>query len=581
MAETTAAAALATLHEVAQVVNAAAHDLDTILQDAAHIARERMGVDACTIYLLEGRVLTLRATDGLPRELIGKVSLHLGEGLSGWAAANRRPVVAARALEDPRSVHAPRIAGDTFCSLAAAPLLFRGAVVGVINIQTAGEHAFSEIDTQLLCAIAHQIAGVVRNVQFHLKNTRSLHESIAINEAAKLINSTLELDEVLAHICECSTNIANADGCLLRLVQPQSHHLDLVSCYHRVSDHDDELIVRFEAQHAQCVINEGFPRFYTSAQESEFFPALLPATFSMITAPISAKTEPCGTISVYTRGRAEGPLTMSDRRLIITLASHAGIAIENARLFRAEAEARRRLREAQQQLIAAEKLAALGQMAAGVAHELRNPLVSIGGFSERIRKNPHNSEQVQQYAAIVVAEVRRLEALVRDILHYAAPAKADLKTVDLLEIIRSVQGLLRMEEKEHHRLTVNIAADLRFVIGDYNMLLRVLLNLVQNGFDAMPDGGDVIIRALRSLDAREWVVLHIQDCGVGIPEEKLDRIFDPFYTTKADGTGLGLAIVKSLVESMHGTIRVSSKAGEGTTFTLTLPRAMESAAASP
>lgn len=562
---------LTTLYEISKVVNSTL-DLDDILHEVVRITHQRMGVDICNIFLIEARQLLLRATAGLPSTVEGLVTLQMGEGLTGWVAQHRQAVVANRVSEDSRYVAHELPPGHTCTSMLAVPLLSRGTTIGVMTIHSFAERDFGEREVQQLCSIASQISGAIRNTQVHLKAIRSLHELITLNEAGKVINSTLDLDELLSRVCEICSNILCSDGSLLRLVQPQSGHLDLVAFHRRISADDDEAIVRAEKRLADRVIREGFPKLSgPGAEESEMWPADLHHV-SLITVPITVKGEPYGTISVYTRGRSEGPFTVGDRRLLVTLSSHAAIAIENARLFEQQADAKRKLRETQQQLIEAEKLAALGQMAAGVAHELRNPLVCIGGFTQRILRNPNHPEQVIECARIVTQEVRRLERLVRDILNFAAPATAELAPVDLLDVLDAVRGLLQISDGGLHRLVISVPEHSRHVLGDRNLLLRVFLNLAQNGIDAMPDGGAVQFRALQSLDDLGKTVIRVEDTGIGIAPEAIDKVFDPFFTTKPEGTGLGLAIVKSVLEAMHGSIHVHSALGKGTVFTVTLPR---------
>ena len=211
-----------------------------------------------------------------------------------------------------------------------------------------------------------------------------------------------------------------------------------------------------------------------------------------------------------------------------------------------------------------ERLAAIGGMAAGLAHEIRNPLASMTGSIQLLAENKVFAEDDRRLMGIVLREADRLDGLVTDFLQFARPAPLQARAIDLAEVIASTLELFRNDPtKRHVRLEEQVEAPLR-LLGDPGQLGQVLWNLLANAAEATSGGGTISVRA--SCQDDTGVVLVVEDDGEGISSEDLPRVFDPFFTTKERGTGLGLATVHSIIQAHSGEIAVSSRPGEGTTF---------------
>jgi len=227
----------------------------------------------------------------------------------------------------------------------------------------------------------------------------------------------------------------------------------------------------------------------------------------------------------------------------------------------------RDIRSLEKEVQRSERLASLGRMAAGIAHEIRNPLSSIKGFAQYFRnKFPPDSED-RNYATVMADEVDRLNRVIQDLLNFAKPQEPNLKPIDVLPLIRHALRLIQSDIRDKEiQVIEDIPQETSFTIaGDSDMLTQVFLNLFLNAIEAMQNGGRLRI-ALRK--NQEDVEIEINDSGDGIPRENLPRIFDPFFTSKKGGTGLGLAIVYRIVESHQGEIKVASEPGQGSTFVL-------------
>ncbi len=227
--------------------------------------------------------------------------------------------------------------------------------------------------------------------------------------------------------------------------------------------------------------------------------------------------------------------------------------------------------KSQQALIQAEKLAALGTLVAGVAHEINNPLAGLYNCLRRIETRPDDAAQTQKYAGLMRKALAHIENTVQNLLNFARKKDIIFQAVDLNTVIENALELLQYRLQKN-RIVINNrrAAGLPMIMGDENALQQVFVNLLMNAIDAMPDGGAL---TLSTASANGEVTAAIRDTGAGIPAAELPKIFDPFYTTKevGKGTGLGLAIARRIVTDHRGAIEAQSAAGRGSTFHLRFP----------
>jgi signal transduction histidine kinase len=267
------------------------------------------------------------------------------------------------------------------------------------------------------------------------------------------------------------------------------------------------------------------------------------------------------------------PITDDDIQLLTMFTRQAGLAIENCILYKYLENAHWELKRAQESLLQREKLAALGEMAANVAHEIRNPLVSIGAFTRRLYQQLDNGLYEKRYADAIIKEVDRLEGILNDVLSFSKASKVSLEKFQLNGIIE--ETLMGMEDElESREIVVEKSLDgtLPEIPCDYQQIKQVFINLLSNARDAMRGGGRLTIRTFPfSQEGRDYVGIEIGDTGDGIPSEVLRNIFNPFFTTKGWGTGLGLAICHRIVDGHRGVIEVDNDPGRGVIFTVKLP----------
>jgi len=264
------------------------------------------------------------------------------------------------------------------------------------------------------------------------------------------------------------------------------------------------------------------------------------------------------------------PFSPDSLRISEALAHHAALAIENAQLFEREQATIRELRQAQSRLLQSEKLATIGQMAAGIAHELNTPLTYIMGNLELMQAEELPPAQ-QTMLRSMARGAERLEGLAQSLLAFSRPAREVPVTLSVNDVIdRSLELCHYQILRGGVTLQKRLAADAPKVSGVSNQLEMALINLVVNAVQAMEGGGTLVVASAARGDEVEVVV---SDTGQGIPEAIQSTIFEPFFTTKPEGkgTGLGLSTVLMIVETHKGRIELASAAGKGTTFRILLP----------
>jgi signal transduction histidine kinase len=232
-------------------------------------------------------------------------------------------------------------------------------------------------------------------------------------------------------------------------------------------------------------------------------------------------------------------------------------------------KAHRELHENFEAMKRAERLYALGQLSAGLAHEIRNPLASIEGAAAVMQREGQSEERRREFLDIIQKESRRLNRMLTSFLDFAKPRQPDLQMVEIDSLLESVIGLARHAGANSNlELRKEIQPGLVTVQCDAEQMKQVLLNLVMNAIQAMPEGGCVVLAA-QQLDT--GIAIDVQDQGCGISNGSLDRIFDPFFTTKQSGSGLGLSVAHQIVSQHRGTLRIMQNSPAGLTVRVSLP----------
>lgn len=294
---------------------------------------------------------------------------------------------------------------------------------------------------------------------------------------------------------------------------------------------------------------------------------------ALAASPLIAHGQAVGAVLVD-NALTQAPMSQEHLRFLQLFTNQAGMAIENSMLYNKIEDANRQLSEAQENLLQKERLAAIGEMAAGIAHELKGPLVSIGGFAGRLaRKLPPETGE-WAHADLIVREVLRLEGILSEILLFSKKTTICYTRCNIADLVQESLAVVAppLEEKQI-TVSTKFPRQKLLLLGDGQQLKQVFINIFLNALDAMDSGGKLAIQvSATELDGKDAVSVKIADTGGGIPLEQLNSIFTPFFTTKESGTGLGLPIANRIITNHGGKIQITNTPGLGVEFRVVLPK---------
>jgi signal transduction histidine kinase len=295
----------------------------------------------------------------------------------------------------------------------------------------------------------------------------------------------------------------------------------------------------------------------------------------LVAAPLVVREQLLGLIAVGPKLTRQ-PYTEGELELFFTLSSMLASGIYSHRLIQGLQDANQALRDTQEQLIRAEKLATIGQFAAGIAHEVKNPLTSILGFAGTIQgaAGSLTPDEIRDYAGIVVDESHRLQSIIDEVRQYSKPKGYTMEDASLVEVVEEILSFTKFDSLLRRTEIRREYADNPRVRLNRDKVKQVLLNLLRNAVQAMGDPSRGQIRVVVQSEP-EFGVVRVSDNGSGMSQETLGRIFQPFFSTKGEeGTGLGLDICRQIIEEgHHGQIWAESELGAGSTFSIRLPLA--------
>jgi signal transduction histidine kinase len=301
-------------------------------------------------------------------------------------------------------------------------------------------------------------------------------------------------------------------------------------------------------------------------------PAAPPGGLSELCVPVLRDGEVAAVLDVECR--APNAFGESDRLALESIANVVGLALHAAETHAALERQIEALRDAQCQLLDSERLADVGRLTSQVAHEIRNPLTTIGGFARRIAEKGQGDERTLRYASIIVEEVERLERLLAGVMDFVRPGPPQKAPTDINALVARALAACEGElQGKHIAIEKHLHPDLPEALVDPDQIEQVFVNILKNAFDSIPDRGTVTVLTERAADS---LVIRVSDTGMGIAPDDLANVFDPFYTTKPGGTGLGLAVASKIVDDHGGRILIGSEAGKGTHVNIRLPLGLPS-----
>ena len=410
---------------------------------------------------------------------------------------------------------------------------------------------------------------------------RRVKELNILYSVGKSVTSLLDLEKVLNRIVEAAVFVTGAEEGSLMLVDKDTGELYLRAARNLGEKFARGFRLKVEHSIAGQVVKTGKPILQSTQDEETLKVKTGYLVKSLVNVPLKAKDEVIGVLAVNNKISAR-PFTENNVDLLSALADYATIAILNAQLYeetkrwseeleRKVQERTQELRAAQEQLLQSEKLASIGQLAAGVAHEINNPMGVILGFAQGILKTLSEDDPLRRPLTTIEKESLRCNRIVQNLLDFARHSEPTPHLTNINELINASCDLVEHQTSlQNVKLIKGYNSALPSIMADPNQLQQVFINIMLNAYQAMPDGGTLHI-ATRQVGSELQVIF--TDTGVGIPPENVQNIFDPFFTTKevGEGTGLGLSVSYGIVKAHGGDIEVESQAGKGTTFVIKLP----------
>jgi len=479
------------------------------------------------------------------------------------------PGFVARIAQDAIEQGTTVFAGPNVAAEAVYVPIGGGEVLHVTGPSLTGHHAYAFrfcgklISTALLDAQANRAA------------QRKLSDTQLLVQLARTTSGTLDLETVMNLVADSLVQLLDCASCFILLYDEKTDTLRGGAASHDRRDRvkgisiamsDERSISARAARERRVIAISDVPRDPLGRE------SLLAAAFE--------QTALCA-FPMLTRGRLEGVVVLDETSgprgyddawidLGTAMVSQVGLSIANARLYDSLRQSYEEVAHTRAEMVKRERLAGLGELAATVAHEVRNPLGVIFNATTSLAKTMNGSAETATLLGIVREECERLNQIVGDLLDFARPRQLSIQRDDIGRVLTDVADSVAAPNV---RIEIDVADDLPALSVDRRLMRQALLNVALNALQAMPRGGTLKFRAQLCPDRTDMLVA-IDDSGPGIPEEDMPRIFEPFFTTKATGAGLGLAVVKRIVEDHGGQVTVkSSKMGTTFCFRLPLPSA--------
>jgi len=567
-----------TLFAVSQEI-ASKLELQMILQKIMEKAVELLEGEAGEVVLWDSRRQNYATAivQGVSESLIGRELSSPSDGIVGEIITNKMPVLLhdyehhARRWKELDPYHLKEVAG--------VPLIVREMIIGAMVIGTSDPNRhFQQKDIDLLFNFANQAAIAIGNAKLYEDSLEKIKQLTTLYEVGKTLSSTLDLDELLKKALELLRDRFGYQLCVFLLLDQEKNELYVKQVIGGNIEEMKDLRFRVGIDGiAGWVAKTGESYYAPDVSKDSRYMLGLPSTQSEAVFPLKIRDQVIGVLDVES-GQLMG-FNEEDLKVLSSLAGQVSIFIENAQLFYQLKQMLKELKQAQDQVIQAEKLRAMGEMASGVAHDFNNLLAVILGniqlllhqfdrlSPDEIRERLKTIEQSSKDGAETVRRIQEFSGMRRD---------KEFTPLSLNELITDLVNVTQPRWKEQTQkkgIQIELTKKLGKIpkiLGNPSELREVTTNIVFNAVDAMPNGGEITITT--SVQAEDWVEMRIADTGIGMSEEVRKRVFDPFFTTKGvTNTGLGMSVSYGIIKRHGGEILIESEPGKGTTFIIHLP----------
>jgi signal transduction histidine kinase len=440
------------------------------------------------------------------------------------------------------------------------PVYDDSSFYGILYLGYTKSKIFSSEAIEILSLVSKEIGRILNIERLIEKKERYLSELGALYEIGKAVTSTIKLNELINLILITGQKLLRAKGGVLRIKDDTSGELNIK---YISGDFNQNLL---EERISKRVFSMKTPQWVHHRSEGK--PSL-----SMMCVPLMGSNGlVMGTLTFFDLDN-ESNFEQRDFQLLVSMAEYVSRALENAYLYKGLEELNQRLKEAQNLLLHREKINALEELSNSIAHEIKNPLTSIGGFARRLSRLLSEGEAEKRYVETIINEVNRLEKILNDVLRYTNQGSPILKECDIVGILKESVSMVSFGNNTNGvQIIEEFEGSLPKINGDREQLKHAFFHLIQNAYQAMEGKGTIFLRVSSfRLNGTSSIRVEVKDTGKGIDPENLHNIFNPFYTNKTSSLGLGLPIVHKIITSHHGQIEVENQPGKGANFIITLP----------
>ncbi len=503
--------------------------------------------------------------------ILNKYRCHIGEGIVGSVAQKRSPLFYTMRDIPPRfgCLFYPELDGklENYKVFAFLPLADDSYLYGVLVLCAVNRDVIHDADKIFLSILSREVGGILRSYDLILSSKKRISELATLSELGKVLTSNIDPQELLKNIALIIAKSLNAAFVTIKLgyaflkLDAQRFTYGIIDP--SVQDHVAELEETSARLLRAVSMRDCAPDEYEDAFK-----------LSLFSAPIVSKNRVLGTLTIC-GDKMEQTYALGEdgQYLINTIANYISSGLENTLLNTRLRDAVRELSDAQKRLIEQEKFRSLGEMTANIAHEIKNPLVIIGGFAKRLARQIDLDRTENKYISIILNEVTRLESILNEVLNYVKETPLVAEMCSINDCLDEVLYLLTSDSSwEEINIAKTYDPRLPPISCDSQQLKQVLINILMNSHEAMHGRGTITIQTKQTTyENRPFIAISIADTGGGIDPANIDNVFNPFFTTKERGTGLGLAISNKIIMNHKGHIDVENIAGKGVTFIIYLP----------
>jgi len=578
---------LITLYKISNTISGIL-DLDQLLKNLLKLILTEFGGDRGFIMLYNQHQTQLVPAAALSAK--GDIiTPKISERIVQEVLATKESLLCENILDDARFRAQDSLIRQNIMATMCIPLIRNNEILGLIHIDSQQRGKFSQMDLDLLTKVATQAAIVIENARFYKVKQEFSRNLLALAQATQSLSSYLRSELIVQDAARYTAQILDASSSALFLGEQNS--LRLVAT-HGVSE---EIKEKFVIPSLLYKVLEGnVPMLLNQHNMPELAP-LVPLKASFLAVPVSIhpqqKTGVMGILCGIKR-IGKGLFTSEDQQLLSILASYTAIALSNATFYeelrqkeqeiagwtqqleRGVLERTQQLQATQHKLVQSEKMAAIGLLAAGVAHEFNNIIASMYGFAQIAMKSDKYKDRLIQ---VVLEQSKRACEITERLQSFSKHRGETQELIDIQELIDSVLRLTETALTNEGIKVIKEYQPLPKLLLNIETIQQVVMNILINARHAIEKDGTIIIRISQLTDS-QTAQIEFEDDGKGIEPDKLDRIFEPFYTTKGSfgggtqpGTGIGLAFCYNTIKDHNGEITVRSTLGEGTCFTIHLP----------